>query len=245
MKKILGMGIVLFFCSWSIGWSETLHLLTEDYPPFNMRVSGESIGNADDPITGISTEIVRELFKRAGIEYTIRIYAWNRSYNMALQKSGHGVFSTFRTPEREQLFNWVGPLVSTSWILMGKKNRNIKISTLDDARKYKIGGCKGDAFAIFLEKKGFKIEYAISEHLNARKLDGEKIDLWATVNLLGPYLAKKEGLSVLEQVFMIKESFMYLALNKSVSTETVAKLNKIFEEMKADGTVDQIFSNYR
>ena len=96
MKKMLGMGIVLLLCSWSIGWSEPLHLLTEDYPPFNMRVSGESTGNADDPVTGISAEIVRELFRRAGTEYTIRIYVWNRSYNTALKKSGYGVFSTFR-----------------------------------------------------------------------------------------------------------------------------------------------------
>jgi len=245
MKKMMGMGIVLILCSWSIGWSEPLHLLTEDYPPFNMRVNGGSTGNADDPVTGISVDVVRELFKRAGTEYTIQIYVWNRSYNMALKKPGYGVFSTFRTPEREPLFNWVGPLVPNNWTLMGKKSRNIKISTLDDARKYKIGGYKGDAIAAFLEKEGFKIEYAIYDHLNARKLDGGKIDLWATGNLLGPYFSKKEGLSGLEQVFMIKESFMSLALNKSVSAETVAKLDKILEEMKADGTVEQIFSNYR
>ncbi len=41
-------------------------LLTENFPPFNMAVDDKNYAR-DDGIDGISAEIVREMFKRAGI----------------------------------------------------------------------------------------------------------------------------------------------------------------------------------
>ncbi len=242
--KVFWLGIVFLFLGNTVS-AETLNLVTEDYPPFNMRVNGQPTGNADNPLTGIAVDIVKELFKRAGIDYTVKIYSWERAYNTALETPGYGVFCTFRTSEREPLFQWVGPFVLNNWILMAKKSRNIKITSLEDARKYKIGDYRGDAIAGFLEKEGFPVEYTILDHLNARKLEGEKIDLWATGSSVGPYLAKREGISGLETVFQIKEHSMFLALNKSVSPDLVANLNKHFQDMKDDGTVEKIYSNYR
>jgi len=242
--KVFWLWIVCLFIA-NLAYAEPLHLVTEDYPPFNMRVNGQPTGNADDPLTGIAVEIIKELFKRAGIDYTLQIYAWERAYNMALETPGYGVFCTFRTPEREALFQWVGPLVPNDWVLMAKKSRNIKINSLEDARKYKIGDYKGDAIGIFLEKEGYKVEYSIHSHLAARKLDAEKIDLWATGTLAGLYFAKREGISGLEQVFQIRQDSMSLALNKSVSADVVAQLNKTLQDMKDDGTVEKINARYR
>lgn len=237
-------GLLFLFCR-SLVCAETLHLVTEDYPPFNMRLSGENAGSSDDPLTGISTDIVRELFRRAGIGYTIRIYPWKRAYDMALRKPGYGVFSTTRTPEREPLFKWVGPLVPNDWILMAKKSRNIKINSLKDAHKYDIGGYKGDATSIFLKKKGFSLQYVRRDYLNARKLNLDRIDLWATGSLKGPYLAKKEGISGLEQVFLFKQTVLSIAFNLSVSDDKISKLNQGLRNMEADGTRDRIFRRYR
>ena len=242
--KLFCLGLVLLFLV-NMAYAEPLHLVTEDYPPFSMRQNEQPTGNADDPLTGIAVEIVKELFKRAGVEYTLQIYAWERSYNMALETPGYGVFCTFRTPERESLFQWVGPLAPNDWILMAKKSRNIRINSLEDACKYKIGDYKGDAIGAFLEKEGYNVEYSIHNYLNARKLDAEKIDLWAIGNLIGQYLVKRDGISGLEQVFLIKQTSMSLALNKSVSADLIAKLNKTLQDMKDDGTVEKIYAVYR
>ncbi len=243
-KVCCWLGILFLFLG-NTASAETLNLVTEDYPPFDMRVNGQPTGNPDDPLTGIAVDIVSELFKRAEIGYTLKIYSWERAYKMALEMPGYGVFCTFRTPERESLFQWVGPLADNNWVFMAKKSRNIKLASLEDARKYRIGNYRGDAIGEFLEKEGFPVAYVSFDHLNARKLDGEKIDLWAAGSFVGPYLAKREGISSLETVFQIKEHSMFLALNKAVSPDTVAKLNKHFQEMKADGTVDKIYSKYR
>ena len=116
---------------------------------------------------------------------------------------------------------------------------------MEDVRQYDIGGYRGDAIAEFLEKNGCKLQYTTYDHLNAKKLAAGRIDLWATGHLLGPYFAKSQGVKGLEPVFRIQESAMYLALNLSVSEDTVNLLNRILEEIKDDNTAENILARYR
>ena len=88
-------------------------LLTENFPPFNMAVDDKNFAR-DDGIDGISADIVREMFKRAGIDYTLTLrFPWDRLYRLTLDKPNYGLFSTTYTPERQPLFKWVGPLAKT------------------------------------------------------------------------------------------------------------------------------------
>ena len=47
-------------------------LLTENFPPFNMAVDDKNFAR-DDGIDGISADIVREMFRRAGIGYSLSL----------------------------------------------------------------------------------------------------------------------------------------------------------------------------
>ncbi len=236
------LGIFLCFASGS-SYGQTLHLTTENYPPFNMNIAGRDSAK-EDQITGISTEIVQELFKRAEIGYTMTLYPWKRAYWLAKNRSNYGVFSTTRTEAREPLFKWVGPLVTNNWIFLAKKERKIKINSLEDARKYRIGGYEGDAVALYLQNQGFKLNLTIADHYNALLIDKNRIDLWATGQLLGPYFAKRAGVSGLEEVFMFKETIMSIAFNKSVPEETINQLNEVLQQMRKDGTIETINQRY-
>ncbi len=57
--KIKSCGLGILPASSLMDSAESLHLMTENYPPFNMRVSGENTGGLDDPVTGISTETAK------------------------------------------------------------------------------------------------------------------------------------------------------------------------------------------
>ena len=103
----------------------------------------------DENINGIAVDIVREMFKRADITYSLTLrFPWERIYKLALEKPGYGVFVMARLPDREKLFKWVGPLGPDDWIMLAKADSKITLETLDDARKYKIGAYKGDAIAV-------------------------------------------------------------------------------------------------
>ncbi|MEG3638389.1 substrate-binding periplasmic protein [Magnetococcus sp. PR-3] len=221
-----------------------LQLMTENYPPFNMAKSGRSSETYAPMIHGIATDMIKELFKRADIPYTLRLTQWRHAYAITQNKPGYGLFSTTRTPNREELFQWVGPLVENNWVFLAKKSRNITINSLDDARAYKVGGYSGDAVANYLQGQEFIVELASKDKSNAKRIKKDKIDLWATGHLLGPWLAKKMKVNGLEVVYQFKTTQMYLALSPTISKTTVDTLNTTLDSMRKDGTVDTIHQNY-
>ena len=219
-------------------------LLTENFPPYNMAINGKNFAQEDN-IDGIAVDIIREMFKRAGIQYnmTLRV-PWDRIYKLALEKPGYGVFVAARLPEREALFKWVGPIGPDDWVLLGKADSSITLNSLDDAKQYKVGAYKGDAIAEHLVEKGLEPITALRDTENAKKLMAGQIDLWATGDPAGRYLAKQEGISGLKTILRFDSAELYLALNKEVPDEVVQKLQAELDKMRSEGFVDDILNNY-
>ena len=138
-------------------------LLTENFPPFNMAVDDKNFAR-DDGIDGISADIVREMFRRAGIGYSLSLrFPWDRLYRLTLDKPGYGLFSMTYTPERVPQFKWVGPLADTSWVLLAPAGSKIAVKNLKDAARYKLGAYKNDAVSQHLEAQGIPVINALSD----------------------------------------------------------------------------------
>ncbi|MGY2277684.1 MULTISPECIES: substrate-binding periplasmic protein [Pseudomonas] len=221
-----------------------LVLLTENFPPYNMAKNGKNFAQGEN-INGIATDIVREMFQRAGITYSLTLrFPWERVYKLALENPGYGAFVMARLPDREKLFKWVGPIGPDDWIMLAKADSKITLETLEDARKYKIGAYKGDAIAETLAKQGLKPIVVLRDQDNAKKLVGGQIDLWATGDPAGRYLARQDGVTGLKTVLRFNSAELYLALNKDVSDTVVAKLQAALDQMRKDGVVDEIMGRY-
>ena len=221
-----------------------LVLLTENFPPYNMARNGKNFAQ-DENINGIAVDIVREMFKRADVTYSLTLrFPWERVYKLALEKPGYGVFVMARLPDREKLFKWVGPIGPDDWIMLAKADSKIRLETLDDARKFKIGAYKGDAIAETLTKQGLKPIVVLRDQDNAKKLVSGQIDLWATGDPAGRYLARQDGVTGLKTVLRFNSAELYLALNKDVPDETVAKLQAALDQLRKEGVVDDIMAKY-
>ena len=222
----------------------TVVLLTENFPPYNMAINGKNFAQEDN-IDGIAADVVREMFKRAGVKYNLTLrFPWDRIYKLALEKPGYGVFVTARLPEREQLFKWVGPIGPDDWVLLAKADSSINLTSLDEAKQYRIGAYKGDAISEYLTDKGVEHSTSLRDQENARKLVAGQIDLWATGDPAGRYLAKQEGVSGLRTVLRFDSAELYLALNKEMPDEIVAKLQAALDQMRSEGFVDATLNNY-
>ncbi|WP_223518829.1 substrate-binding periplasmic protein [Pseudomonas sp. GL-B-19] len=221
-----------------------LVLLTENFPPYNMAKNGKNFAQ-DENINGIAVDIVREMFKRSDITYSLTLrFPWERIYKLALEKPGYGVFVMARLPDREKLFKWVGPIGPDDWIMLAKADSTITLETLDDARQYKIGAYKGDAIAETLAKQGLNPIVVLRDQDNAKKLVNGQIDLWATGDPAGRYLARQEGVNGLKTVLRFNSAELYLALNKDVPDEMVAKLQAVLDQLRKEGKVDEIMARY-
>ncbi|AZE27175.1 ABC-type amino acid transport/signal transduction system, periplasmic component/domain [Pseudomonas chlororaphis subsp. aureofaciens] len=209
-----------------------------------MARNGKNFAQGEN-INGIAVDIVREMFKRAGINYSLTLrFPWERIYKLALEQPGYGVFVTARLPDREPLFKWVGPIGPDDWILLARDDSKIALQSLEQARKYRIGAYKGDAIAETLAKQGLKPQVVLKDQDNARKLVGGQIDLWATGDPAGRYLARQEGVTGLKTVLRFHSTQLYLALNKEVPDETVARLQAALDQLREEGVVEEIMGRY-
>lgn len=221
-----------------------LVLLTENFPPFNMAADQKNYATEDN-VRGINADIVRELFRRAGIAYSLTLrFPWDRIYKQVLEQPNQGLFSTTFTPERERLFKWVGPLANTGWVMLAPPGSSLRLSSLEQARQYRVGAYKNDAVSQHLEGKGFEVTNALRDQENVDKLLKGEIDLWATTDPVGQYLAKQEGVSGLTSVLRFNEAELFLALNKGTPDEVVVRLQATLNEMEQDGSVEAILRRY-
>jgi polar amino acid transport system substrate-binding protein len=246
MNKFLSIFFGLFVWNF-LGVSahgQTIQILTEDYPPYNYMEKGQ--------VTGFSTKIVEQVFLKAGIQGKPKLYPWARAYEMVLEKENTLIYTITRNSERENLFKWVGPLASRAIFLFNqKKRKDIEINSLEDAKKYIIGVTRDDGFSISLMKKGFEIGkniYPVSkEEQNIEKLFTGRIDLVGNVELYMGYIVKSLGLDFnkLAKVYELPDkNAYYMALNKKTSDTIVNKLQHALDEIKQNGTYQNIADQY-
>ncbi|WP_447755984.1 substrate-binding periplasmic protein [Pseudomonas nicosulfuronedens] len=219
-------------------------LLTENFPPYNMAINGKNFAQ-EDSIDGIAVDIVKEMFKRAGVQYSLTLrFPWDRIYKLALEKPGYGVFVTARLPERESQFKWVGPIGPDDWVLLAKADSKISLNNLDEAKQYRVGAYKGDAMAQYLTEHGFEPVLALRDQENAGKLRDDQIDLWASGDPAGRYLAKQVGVTGLKTVLRFNSDQLFLALNRETPDAVVQKLQAALDKMRAEGFVDDVLNSY-
>lgn len=246
LRKTLLLGLVCLAGGAQAEISEDYKviLLTENFPPFNMAIDEKNFAR-DENIDGISADLVREVFKRAGIGYTLSLrFPWDRIYRLTLDKPSYGLFSTTYTEERKPLFKWVGPLAKSEWVLLAAPDSTIQVGSLEEARQYRIGAYKNDAVSQHLEAKGMTPENSLRDQENVAKLMSGKIDLWATTDPVGRYIARQEGASGLRVVLRFNAAELYLALNKETPDEVVARLQQALDALREEGYVDEITSSY-
>jgi polar amino acid transport system substrate-binding protein len=215
-----------------------LIITSEHSPPASMKVGNQVVGREGEKI--------REMLARSGYAYKIDVLPWKRAFTMAQRDAYTCVYSTSRTPEREQQFKWVGPTDEAQWVLMGRAGRKYQVHTLDDARKLRIGTYHGDARDEFLRARGFDVDGAPDNASNPIKLMLGRIDLWAVGvrnNDLSA-LAQFAGPEQLVPVLTFHHVKVYLACNPSVPDAMVERMNAALDSMRKDGTFGMLEKKY-
>lgn len=243
LPKKVSLFLFFLFLLPALGFGDKYIITTEDYPPYNMRANGADRGAQTDAVTGISTDIVRKLLSRSKIDYEIRILPWKRAINYAENKQLFGVYSTTRSPQREERFKWVGPLTPNDWSFFAKKGSGIRVNSLEEAGQFRIGGYIGDALTEYIEEKGIPVDKSVLDDVNLDKLQKGRIDLWVAGKLLGAYRAQKKGIPV-EMIYTFQKSSLWLAFNKKTPNEMINRLNKTLAAMKKDGALKNIYKKY-
>ena len=130
--------------------AQGITVVTEEYPPYNFL-------DSNNRISGMATEVVEEVLKRARLDYKMAMYPWARAYQLAQDAPNVLIYSIGRSEQRESLFKWVDVIAPYDVYLYRLKSRtDIKATRLADVRHFKIGAVRDDVRAQYLEKEGLK-----------------------------------------------------------------------------------------
>jgi polar amino acid transport system substrate-binding protein len=219
-----------------------LTLYTEVNEPFNY------IEPTHGKAVGISVDLISEAARRANVPITIQFnLPWARALALVAHPDQRDacILSPTRTAEREPYYQWVGPLARAKWALFARADFKRQLSTLDDARPYKIGGYIQDSRTSFVEELGgFKLDIAADDKLNPRKLMAGRIDLWISNLYGGRKMAESLGVHGVKPVLVFHEMDNYMACGRWVPAETIDSLQQALDKMRSDGSAKRITDSY-
>ena len=225
------------------GHADTIEVVTEDSLYAYQR---------DDRVVGPGIRIAEETLRSAQLtDYSLSLYPWARAYEKALHEPNVLIFPLDRTPARETLFKWVGEIHRVaSRLYKLRDNRDITVSSLEEAKQYSIGVVRNDAKQIYLQQRGFtRLVISANNHDNFQKLLNRQIQLLPMPENTARLMSQDAQMDFasLEEVYILDEQphRVHLAFSLSTPDEVVAKAQRAFEELKASGEVARIMSEQR
>jgi len=240
MKQVL-VFMLLTLTTHSVKGNQ-INIVTEHLPPFQIV--------ENNSVTGYATEIINETLSHTNLTSSIKGYPWTRAYNMALNNKNTCIYSIARTPNREDLFQWVGEITYTDSYFIGLKSRtDIKISSVEDAKQYKVAVIRDDVTHQTMKSYGFeenKNLYIVNNTYSLLKLlhDSKSIDLILADDLTIKYRALFNGLS--PELFTtfhkmnISPFIFYLACSKTTDSAVINQLSEGLKTIKKNGVKNRI-----
>ncbi len=240
MNKVVFLTISAFLLALSTA-AHSLNIYCEDDAPFQFR-------GPDGKLGGMVVEMVSEIQKRVGNADPIRVVPWARGVAYLDSDSDTLLFSMARTAERNDLYQWIGPMAETTYVFYVKADSKIVINSLDDAKKvHAIGVYRADIRDQFLTKAGFtNLDRTGDNVTNFKKLMTGRISMYPSSTIAIKSDAERAGYGStdVKSAYVFLKTQVFVAASKKTDAAVVANWNAALESMKKDDSFKTIFKKY-
>ena len=228
------------FCA----FAQTLKVYTQEWPPYNYEQDGK--------LTGYSTELLQALLLEAGIDAHYSVFSWSRAFQLASTQTNTLLYTTTRLPEREALFEWIGPIgVRKLFVFKLKERQDIQIKEKEDLKKYRISIVRDSQSLQWVVNQQLfprtHIDEAPTTASNVKKLFFKRVDLILATKGGANYEINQLPYSkdAMEAVYVLNDEFQfYFAVNKKSDPELVKKIRLAFEKIKTSGLIESLKKKY-
>ena len=232
--------LLLLMAFGGAAWPQTLHVMTTEVPPFAFVKDGKQ--------TGFCIEIVEEIQRRLGRADAIDILPWARAYRQAqLEKNGLLVCPK-RSPEREALFKWVGPLFNSKTDFLIKSGTTVHIGSLAEARRLKQILVLRDSYSYnYLRLHGFENLYLVNNLSSMlHMLLAERAPAMVLERVQLDAVMREDGVApgAVKTVLHVQSPSSNLAFSKEVPDKVVRDWQGALDAMKKDGSYSRIFDKW-
>ena len=230
--------------------SVDLTYYTEQLPPYNYMENGT--------LEGISVDLLEATTEKMGEKVTreeVHLVPWTEGYQAALTQNDTILFSTARTPEREQSFKWAGPIYTDREVIFARRDRGITIENPEDLKEYRIGVIADDIAIQQLLDIGVNQSQIVSESNVSTiitGLDNGEIDLWACPEDAGRYFTEQVTGNYYSYtvVYQLETQDIYYAFSKDVPDSVVQSFQQALDTVKQEkdaagiSTYERILGRY-
>ncbi|MHC3823237.1 substrate-binding periplasmic protein [Pseudomonas sp. G3-19] len=213
-----------------------LQLLTDNHPPLHFQQG--------DQLVGYGVDVVRALAEQTGDRIDLQQVPLLRALRTASETPNTGVFTVLRTDERDDRYQWVGPLIEVETALYAHANNQPPVKTLQQADQ---------AGRISVPRKW--LIYSYLQQQNLKNLDGVetpeqmmrlfslgRTDFVVSDTLSTAALARTQGMEpgrLQYQIPLMKQD-TYIAFSLQTDPGQVKRWQQALETLRADGRLEQI-----
>lgn len=223
-----------------------IQLFTEVAPPFNYIAS---ISGSEVLIEGSSKEIVDNIQTENTFVNEVNISSWLDAYNIIQYLPNSALYTTARTPEREDLFQWVGPISNVRACFYTLSESGIEVATLEQAKHLKsIATPKGWYTHDYLLTNNFEniVATATTPNQAFNQLINGEVEALLMFDLATNWMCKTSNtpLAKINEQLEVNSHKGYIAFSRNTPTSTVQKWQNNLDEIKANGTFESIWNKW-
>jgi polar amino acid transport system substrate-binding protein len=213
-----------------------LRILTWELPPYHFQLKGEPVGFAYD--------VTLALAERTGTPVAVEFVPFARGGRMVRQEEGgKGLLTLLRTPDREDQYFWIGPLIREKIGVLVSADSPVK--TLEEAREQPIGVVSGTVMHQFMVQENFAHIETAEDALNFQRLLNGRLGGWAAGELVARRMVASYNLSWQTMRFIqIRQVEPYIAFNRATDPDLVRRWSQAFERMRQDGSYRKIVQTW-
>lgn len=217
---------------------------TEELPPLNYQDGGQ--------VSGFATELLQAVMQQAGYSVDIQLMPWARAYRLVMEGPDRIIYSITRTPQREPLFHWVGPISPRQIKLYRLNSRSdIQINSEADLSRYKLGAMFESAAAQKLAGLGLApdqgLDLGASDAVTLKKLLQGQTELVAMLDWAMAWQLKQQGIEPrrVRPVWLLDGGHQYwFALSRATPVFKVRQLQAALNQVSADGRLQKLRQKY-
>lgn len=207
---------------------------TEQLPPYNYEENGT--------LQGISVDLLEAVTERMGAKVSrdeVHLVPWTEGYQAVLTQNNTVLFSMARTPEREDLFKWAGPIYTNRKVLFARPDSGIIIDAPEDLGEYRIGVVTDDIAVQYLLDMGVDQSRIVGKSNTSAlitALENGDIDLWACPEASGRYFAEQVTGNYYSYkiVYQLHAQETYYAFSKDVPDTVVSSFQQAIDDLKQE-----------
>jgi len=232
--------LVLFFPCFV--FASEFRILSVNEPPANY------INRAGVP-DGYVVDIIKAVQKEVGDNTEIEFIPEARALNIMQSTANTLLFSLSKTKYRENIYLWLGQVMSKKWDAYSLKTSNLKIENIKQLKNLPmIGVVRGDVREECLLNNDFTNLYSVTTHRqNVQRLLMGRVSTIIYEKQGLKYICQELGIdsTLFQSIYTINFSPVFIAVSKGTHSTTFDAWQKAFNKLMSNGEIEKISLNWQ